>query len=214
MAKKIIVFLSILSWALVALAQDRTYRVTLMYEADDQGKVLTQQAYSGTVILRANGTYSVKLYYNDEGTYQYTRANASQPKDMILFYSKNKYQYFAYPQANGNAFALWLNKPRPGVNLWVNAQLATQPAVPPPAATSPSSPIEQILPTGPGLYQQGLIQNSRFAKVLMFSSTSAGSYYYYNDATGGFAHDGTGIIFHPAGNYYLKAEMGMVETEE
>jgi hypothetical protein len=48
----------------------------------------------------------------------------------------------------------------------------------------------------------------------MFSSTSAGSYFYYDRSTGDFSHDQTGIIFWPDGSYYLKAEFGAMETKE
>lgn len=59
-----------------------------------------------------------------------------------------------------------------------------------------------------GLYQQGLIKNGRFIKVAMFTTTSAGAYFYYDENTGNFFHDQTGVVFRPNGTYALRAKFG------
>jgi len=207
--KKLFFGFLVLGFLTIGFAQDRVYNVTIMYEADDNGKVLKQNPYNGTVILKGNGTYNVQLNYKDEGNYRFSKANASQPNDMILFYSTKGYQYFAYPK--GNMLAIWLNKPRQGVNLWVNAFISNQPAQAPPASTSP---LDSVLPSGPGLYRQGLIKNGRFAKTTMFTTTSAPSYFYYDSATGDFSHDQTGVVFRANGTYSLRANFGSTVTNE
>lgn len=215
MTKKIILLILMMGWvfsAFSAYAQDRTFKITLMYEADDQGKILTQKPYTGWVILKADGTYNVRVYQDDRGRYIFSKANADQPNDTIFFYSQNNYRYFAYPR--GNMIALWLNKPRPGVNLWVNAELTTGTTATAPAAP-PAVPPTQTPPAAPGgLYQQELIRNGRFTKLTMFTTTSAGSYFYYDDATGAFSHDQTGVVFRPNGTYSLRAEFGSSITTE
>ena len=205
--KKFILVILMMGWAFSGYAQDRTYRITLMYESDEQGKILTQQPYTGWVILKADGTYNVRVYQDDQGKYTFSRANATQPNDTIFFYSQNNYRYFAYPR--GNMIALWLNKPRPGVNLWVNAELTTG------TDQTAAASSMQSLPTASGsLYQQGLIKNGRFIKLTMFTTTSAGSYFYYDDSTGNFSHDQTGVVFRPNGTYALRAQFGSSITSE
>lgn len=52
----LIVLTSCLRWPLFPQpGQDKVYRVTQAYQANDQGQVLNQQAFSGEVVLSANG---------------------------------------------------------------------------------------------------------------------------------------------------------------
>jgi hypothetical protein len=205
--KKIILAVLMMGWVFSGHAQDRTYKITVMYEADEQGKILTQQPYTGWVILKADGTYNVRVNQDDQGKYTFSAANANQPNDTIFFYSQNNYRYFAYPR--GNMIALWLNKPRPGVNLWVNAELTTGTG-----STAAAPAVPSLSPTSGGLYQQGLIKNGRFTKLTMFTTTSAGYYFYYDESTGNFSHDQTGVVFRPNGTYALRAQFGSSITSE
>jgi len=184
-------------------AQEKNYRITLMYEADQQGNILKQQPYSGFITLKEDGSYFIRVYRDDQGTWKYIKANKQQPRDMIYFYSAEKYEYFAYPR--GKMIAVWLNKPRPGVNLWVNGTLVekdgTATSTPPAAGST-------------GLYQMGLIRNGRFSRTTMFSTTSAPSYYYYDEFTGNFSQDTTGVVFRPDGTYAMRVEFGGSITYE
>jgi hypothetical protein len=206
MKKNIILIILIMGCMFLGNAQDRTYKITQMYEADDQGKVLKQQSYTGWVILKADGTYRLRINQDDQGRYTFSKASTNQPNDAIFFYSVNNYQYFAYPR--GNMIAVWLNKPRPGVNLWVNAVLTIE------IGSANGIPPAQSRPVSGGLYQMGLIKNGRFSKVTMFTTTSAGSYFYFDESTGNFSHDQTGVVFRPNGTYALRAEFGSTVTNE
>ncbi len=103
--------------------------------------------------------------------------------------------HFAYPK--GKLISVWLNKPRPDVNLWVNGTLVEKEGT----TTAPPPP-----PVSGGLYNNGLIKNGRFTRLTIFSTTSAPSYYYYDEFTGNFSQDTTGIVFRPNSTYAMRVE--------
>jgi len=206
---------------------DQTYKVTGMYEADDQGRVLSQNVSSGRIVLREDKTYLIELHVKDQGTFRYVKANPQQPSDMIYFDSVNKYRYFAYP--GENILTLWLHKNARGANVWIRAELAVEPkpepepgkkpsGIDPPPKTKPKSapesgakaepePSSGVIP-GMKAAPAGLIQNGVFSKTLIYGNTSAPTYFREDRATRELSADEKGIVFRPDGTYSLRAEMG------
>jgi hypothetical protein len=192
--------------------EDRTYTVSTLYETDDAGVILSQQPFSGTVVLYDNGTYNVSLHIKDEGTFKFVAANAQQPQDMIYFYSRSRFQFFAYPQ--GNTLAVWLHKNPQGRNVWAQGELAVPPPLktePPPDSTAPPQPkTKEQPPPIPGTKNlpPGIIKDGVFSRGVIYGDTSAPSYYREDLYTGEWSADEKGIIFRPDGTYFLRVEMG------
>ena len=183
--------------------KDQVYQVTQAYQANDQGQVLSQQAFSGHIVLSAGGTYRLSLHIQDEGTYQLVKAGPQQARDTIVFTSKKGFQFYGYPQQN--TLSLWLNRSPQGMNQWATAVLAGSQKIPVQPGPSPSGPTQP---------QGSLIRGNAFSTVVLFGTTSAPSYYRYDPATGSFTDDQKGIIFWPNGTYYLKSEFGSMLMEE
>lgn len=192
------IFLLMLIWNVNMLAADHRYQVKTMAEADDRGRVLKQQPYSGWLELHENGTYKLQFHIYDEGTYRYVKANKEQPQDTIYFNSKKNFRFFGYPV--GNNISVWLYKNQAGVNIWMNAALT-------------SSPGENRTGTAAGNISD-LIGNGVFTSIVMYGNSSAPSYLLYDRETGTFDSDEKGILFRPDGTYYLRVELGSVLTEE
>lgn len=183
--------------------QERVFRVTIMYEADDQGKVIRQQPYSGQVILRGDGTYHLTLHITDEGRYQFVKGNSSQPHDTIYFHSNKNSRYFAYlkPQL----LAVWLYKTPQGINVWANAVPANSKTQTPAAQTPTSRP--DLLP-GTKALPPGLIRDGKFTAVAMYGDTNSPSYHWYDEQTGSISTDEKGLLLRPDGTYFLRFESG------
>ncbi len=199
------VSLSLLQPVLAQSSKDQVYQVVQAYQANDQGQILSQQPFSGQVILSSKGAYKASLHIQDEGTWKLVKAGPQQPQDMIVFTSKNNFQFYAYPQ--GNTLNLWLNRSAQGISQWVTAQLAG--SKPAPGGSAPSGGV-QPAPQGVG----SLLRGGVFTAVVLYGTTSAPTYYWYDRATGGFSSDEKGLIFRPDGTYYLRADFGSTTMEE
>ncbi len=178
-------------------SQEMRYQATGVYETNDLGQVLSQGQFAGWLVLATNGTYSLDFQMADHGRYQYIAARGQMAQDTIFFVSNNSYQFFAYPQ--GDLLAVWLHKTSSGTNRWVS--------------------LQRIAPSGTGTTDASTLsaprpEQSAFAGVVMYGTTSAPSYYHYNPATGHFYEDQKGIIFRPDGTFYLRADFGDTTTEE
>lgn len=183
--------------------KDLTYQVQQAYLTDDQGQVHSRQPAAGMIILSADGTYTFSLHIQDEGTWRLVKASPQQPRDTIVFTSKNAFQFYAYPQ--GNMLNVWLNRSAQGVNQWVTAVLSGAAG-----SSAPSGPP----PANPSASPGGLIRGNVFSPTALYSATSAPTYFRYDDMTGRFSEDQKGIIFRPDGTYYLRAEFGNMIQEE
>jgi hypothetical protein len=181
-----------------------------MYESNDQGNILQQSPYSGWLILYGNGTYKLKIHIDDEGTYQYIKANPKQPNDTIYFNSSKSFQFFAYPRQN--TLEVWLYKTNTGTNQWVHAELPAAPAANPPAATGP--PGTTLPPANTPVNPGSLISNGVFAKKVIYGNSNIQTYYLYDRATGSISADEKGILFRPDGTYFLRSEFGASVIEE
>ncbi|MCJ7679439.1 MAG: hypothetical protein MUP70_01825 [Candidatus Aminicenantes bacterium] len=204
--------------------EDRTYTVSTLYETDDAGVILSQQPFSGTVVLHDTGTYNVSLHIQDEGTFKFVAAGPQQPNDMIYFYSRSRFQFFAYPQ--GNMLAVWLHKNPQGRNVWVQGELVAPPpsktepgptetpptdttTETPPESTSPPKSTEPpaLIPSTKNL-PPGTIKDGVISVGVIYGDSSALSYYREDLFTGEWSADEKGIIFRPDGTYFLRVEMG------
>jgi hypothetical protein len=200
----------ILSLTIFLSSEEKLYQVTSSYETDNSGRVLRQQEFSGWLKLLDNGTYQFQVHIYDDGTYKLIKAGPNNPKDMIYFTSNKGFQFFSYPGTNGQSQDIWLYRTNTGTNVWVKAiksKSATKPAETSPSKTQTADKNAQ----GGGTLS---ISNGRFTAVVLYGTTSAPSYYRYDAATGRFSDDQKGIIFHPNGTYYLKADFGDLTTEE
>ncbi|MBN2198397.1 MAG: hypothetical protein JW747_00945 [Candidatus Aminicenantes bacterium] len=180
-----------------------TYHVQQAYLTDDRGQVLSQQPSAGMIVLSADGTYKASLLVQDEGTWRMVKASPQQPRDTIVFTSKNAFQFFGYPQ--GNVLNLWLNRNAQAVNQWVTAVLSG-----PGGASAPS----ESQPANPSASPGSLFRGNVFSQTALYSATSAPTYFRYDESTGNFSEDQKGIIFRPDGTYYLRAEFGNMIQEE
>ena len=183
--------------------KEQAYQIGQAYQANDQGQVLGQQAATGQVVLYPNGTYRFSLHIQDEGTWKLVKANPQQPRDTVIFTSKKGFQFYGYPQQN--TLNLWLSRSPQGVSQWATATLAGSQKGP--VQTGPS-------PSGPTQPQGSLIRGNVFSTAVLYGTTSAPSYYWYDQSTGSFSSDEKGIIFWPNGTYYLKADFGGMVMEE
>ncbi|MBW1802052.1 MAG: hypothetical protein JRJ85_15135 [Deltaproteobacteria bacterium] len=185
-------------------AEDRSYSVSILYETDDAGVILSQQPFNGTVVLHDNGTYHVSLHIKDEGTFKFVAAGVLQPQDIIYFYSQSKFQFFAYPK--GNTLAIWLHKNQQGRNVWVQGELLPVPAPP----TDPQPKSKELPAPLPGTKNlpPGTVKDNVFSVGVIYGDTSAPSYYREDLFTGELTADEKGIIFRPDGTYFLRVEMG------
>ena len=192
--------------AIAQQSKNLLYKIIQLCQVDDRGQILGQQPIDGRVEMAANGGYKVSFTnYQDEGAYQFVKANSPQARDTIVFKSKLGFQFYGYPQPNG--LDLWLNRSAQGINQWATAvpsrsgDTGKPPAGPP--ATNPGQ--------APG---SDLIKAGVFTAIAFYGTTSAPSYNWYDGATGRFSHDQKGIIFRPDGTYYLRAEFGGISQEE
>lgn len=183
-------------------AKDLVYQVFQAYQANDQGQVLSQQPFSGQVVLSPDGTYRAALHIQDAGTWKLVKAGAQQPRDTIVFTSRGNFQFFGYPQQN--MLSLWLNRSPQGISQWLTAQLAGSEAGPAGPGGGQASPPQA----------GSLIKGGAFSATVLYSATSAPTYFRYDDSTGHFSEDQKGLIFRPDGTYYLKAEFGNIVQEE
>jgi hypothetical protein len=186
-------------------SKDLVYQVFQAYQANDQGQVLSRQPFNGQIILSPDGTYRAALHVSDTGTWKLVKAGAQQPRDMLVFSSRGNFQFYGYPQQG--LLSLWLNRSPQGISQWLAAQLTgpvSGPSGPGPQGGGPASP-----PPG-----GSLIRGRAFAAAVLYSATSAPTYFRYDESTGRFSEDQKGIIFRPDGTYYLKAEFGDIVQEE
>jgi hypothetical protein len=195
----------------VLICQDYNYQATFMYESNDQGKILQQTSYQGWLILYKNGTYKLQFHLEDEGSYQYVKANPQQPNDTIYFYSKKNFRFFAYPRQN--ALEVWLHKTPAGANRWVHLELATPPSAVPPAGSMDSSGTTG-LPGTQHINIGALIKNGVFVKKVIYGDTSMPVYHYYDRNTGDISADEKGLLFRPDGTYFLRVTLGTSVMEE
>ena len=191
-------------------AEETVYQVTASYETDLSGKILQQQKFSGWLKLMDNGTYQFQAHIYDDGTYTFVKSGSNNPRDTIYYTSKKGYQFFSYPSSDGQTQDIWLYRTNSGTNIWVKAA-KTKSAAKPDKPSPPNPAVPDKKPRGGGTLN---IDNGRFTTVVLYGTTSAPSYYQYDPATGRFSHDQKGIIFHPNGTYYLKADFGGLTTEE
>jgi len=183
--------------------KEEAYQISQAYQANDQGQVLGQQTANGQIVLYPNGTYKFSLHIQDEGTWKLAKASPQQPRDAIVFTSKKGFQFYGYPQQY--TLSLWLNRSPQGVSQWATATLAV----------SQKGPVQAgPLPAGPTQPQAGLVRGNVFSTAVLYGTTSAPSYYWYDQAAGSFSSDEKGIIFWPNGTYYLKADFGGLLMEE
>ncbi|OGD30710.1 MAG: hypothetical protein A2Y56_13630 [Candidatus Aminicenantes bacterium RBG_13_63_10] len=199
------VSLCLLQPALAQSSKDQVYQVTQAYQANDQGQVLNQQPFNGQVILSPKGTYKASLHIQDKGTWKLVKAGPQQPRATIVFTSKNNFQFYGYPQ--GNTMSLWLNRSAQGISQWLSAQLSG--SKPAPGGSALSGGV-QAVPQGAG----NLVRGGVFTAVVLYGTTSAPTYYWYDRDTGGFSSDEKGLIFRPDGTYYLRADFGSTTMEE
>jgi len=201
--KKQILWVFIFAWIVFSLpGADYNYIVKFVFESTDQGKVLKQTPSTGSVVLKQDGTYRLKLStsIDDEGTYLFEKANAKHSSNVIYFNSKKNFQYFAYPQKN--TLEVWLQKSNTGTNIWAHAELST-------GGTEPGSTASGNETGSTSTSTDGLIRNGLFTQTVMYGNTSAPIYQYYDRVTGTISADKKGILFKPAGTFYLRSEYGI-----
>ncbi len=195
-----------------SLYADSTFQFNLTYESTDAGQIVAQQACSGWMTLRDNGTYQSKVTVDDSGTW---RLQNMQGVQRIFFVSRTGSQFFG--QLQGNTLGVWCSKTPRGTNVWIKGNKAAAGA----KVAKVSKPQGAVKDMQKGLNALAggknatfTVKNGRVTKTALFGATSAGNYGYYDNATGELTHDQQGVILRPNGTYYFSSEFGAVEFKE